>query len=465
MSPSSWDWETDIMVVGSGFAGLAAAIEARLGGGEVVLIEKMKGYGGNSLISDGAMCAAGTILQKKAGITDTPRRLYEDMCRAGEGLNRPELTATVAEKSAEAFQWTVDTLKMTYRNQVELYGGHSLPRGHIPKTRTGAPYIKPMIEKAKAIGVSIRLRTALERVFRKTDGPVTGVALRTEKKGAVSGETEQVTVLLKKGLVVAGGGFAADIPFRTIFDPRLTGAVDITTKPSSTGETLKSLMAVGAMPLHLSHIQLAPWTSPDEKGYGNAADFTCYVAFPLGILVDPKTGERIVNEMGNRKERADAVLRTGNPCVAVADAEALRQKDINVDHALKTGALKRFSTWPDLASHHGIPITALNTSVENYNLHVKKRNDPEFGKPIPETAAPLQTPPFYTARVQPKVHHTMGGVRIDEKARVLDTAGDPIPRLFAAGEITGGVHGACRLGGCAITDCFVFGRIAGMQIR
>ena len=134
-----------MIVVGSGFAGLSAAIEARITGSNVLVLEKTKGYGGNSFISDGVMAAAGTELQKNADILDSADRMAEDMLRAGLGLNQADLVRTVAERSLEAFRWTIDFLGMVYQNRVDQFGGHSVPRCYTPLRRSGEIRFLPMV--------------------------------------------------------------------------------------------------------------------------------------------------------------------------------------------------------------------------------------------------------------------------------------------------------------------------------
>jgi hypothetical protein len=222
-------------------------------------------------------------------------------------------------------------------------------------------------------------------------------------------------------------------------------------------------MRIGALTIHLSRIQLGPWTSPDEKRYGIGPDFGSYIAFPYGIVVDPATGRRIVNELADRKIRAEAILATGHPCIGIADVKGIERAGRNIDHCLKKGVVKAFENLEDIAEHYGIPPAPFKDTVDRFNRAVKEKHDPEWGKPMTADTTPLAHPPFSCMRLWPKIHHTMGGVLIDTRARVLDLSKKPIPGLYAAGEVTGGIHGACRLGSCAIADCIVFGRIAGRQ--
>jgi flavocytochrome c len=456
-----WDEETDIVVIGSGLAGLAAAIEAKNAGCSVIVLEKMKGYGGNSTISDGVMAAAGTSMQADAGIEDSPQLMYADMVKAGLGLNHPELVHTLTEKSAETFQWTVDYLGVKYLERVDQFGGHSVARGYTPNNRSGSAFIRQMLKKLKELGITVRTKAFLQTILKNPEGRVCGVRIRQgytypdENSGALK------TINARKAVILTTGGFANDIDFRTSQDPRLGRDIMSTNKYSTTGEALREAIRIGAMPVQLSWIQLGPWACPDEKGYGIGPDFASYIAFPYGIIIDPATGNRIINELADRKMRADAILQKGHPCLAITDKKGIECSGYQIEHCLKKGVVKAFRHIDAVADEYNIPARVLKDTLQTFNTGVEKGIDEAFGKPILPDARPLRHPPYYTMRVWPKVHHTMGGVLINAKAQVLDLSQKPLNGFYAAGEVTGGVHGASRLGCCAITDCLVFGRIAG----
>ena len=461
MSPT-WDESVDVVIIGSGFAGLAAAIEAVEAGASVTILEKMKGHGGNSVISDGSPAAAGTPQQAALGIQDSPDLMYQDMVTAGLGLNHPDLARLVAESSAAAVQWTIDHIGVRYLDRMDHFGGHSVARCFATVNRTGADIIKPLMRKVKELGLTIRTRIYLEKILTGNDGEVTGVLVRQGYVFPDANSGAPMSIRARKAVVLATGGFANDIPFRTIQDPRLTEEVDSTNRACTTGEALREALRLGAAPVQLSCIQLGPWASPDEKNFGVGPDFADYIAFPYGLVVDPDTCKRFVNELADRKTLADAILNTGqSSCIAVTDAAGIEVSGYSVDNCLKKGILKKFDSLADLAGAYGLDHQTLAETVERFNGFVERKLDPDYEKPILKDACPLNKPPFFGMRVWPKVHHTMGGVQIDTGARVMDLNQRPIKGLYAAGEVTGGVHGACRLGSCAITDCLVFGRIAG----
>ena len=458
-----WDQIADVVVIGSGFAGLAAAMEAKKAGAAVVILEKMKGYGGNSVISDGMIAAAGTPMQAKAGIQDTPERMQKDMLKAGMGLNHPHLVQTLTQNSRSLIEWTIDDLGVKYLEQVSQLGGHSVPRSLTTHNRSGAAIIKPLRAKVKDLGLEINFQTYLQKIHRQKDGRVVGVSVN---RGYVYPEATSGTpqnIRATQAVILASGGFANDIDFRMVQDPRLNHEVDSTNKVCTTGEALRTALRIGAAPVHLSWIQLGPWTSPDERGCGVGPDFTDYSVFPYGVLVNPHTGKRFINELADRKIRSDAILEIGQPCIGIADAVGVEQSGVSIERGLQKRVVKNFDQLESLASAYNLDFGALSRTVEKYNKSVENGRDEEFRKPIRANAKPLQRAPYYGVRVWPKIHHTMGGVQINKKAQVMDLDHRPIKGLYAAGEVTGGVHGACRLGSCAIIDCLVFGRIAGQN--
>ena len=460
---SNWDEITDVLVIGSGFSGLAAAIEAYNNGASVIIMEKMNAPGGNSIISDGGIAAAGTGMQEQRGIKDSPELMYQDMLRAGLSINYPDLVRQVTEKSNGVVQWSIDYLGVEYLDRLDIFGGHSVPRCLTPVGVSGSTIIKRQLEKLNEMRIKVRTGAFFKAFVMDSEGKTTGVIIRDgySHKEAESGTDKYVGI--KRGIVLATGGFGADVNFRSTQDPRLTRDIDTTNKPFATAEALKEALKINAMPVQLSHIQLGPWGTPDEKGYGAGARFSDYIVFPYGIVADPDSGKRIVNELADRKTISDAILNVGSPCIGIADKVAVETTGWDIRPCLEKGIIKQFGHLSELASHYGISQDEFVMTVERYNGYVTDGVDSEFGKQILSDASPISTPPYYGIRTWPKVHHTMGGVQINTRAQVIDVNQQPIERLYAAGEVTGGIHGACRLGSCAVTECLVFGRIAGLN--
>ncbi len=453
--------QAEIIVIGSGFAGLAAAIEAAEAGRSVIVLEKMMAFGGNSAISDGGIAAPETDYQANAGIVDSPDLMYSDMLAAGEGLNYPELARVVADNAKDAFLWSRDSLGVKYMNRVDIFGGHSVPRCYTPELISGLSLIKNQLARLSELKVTLYLGAFVYKLLQDSKNNLTGVQIidnyRFNKSNAGSCKNIRAT----KAIIISSGGFGSDVSFRQAQDPRLGDFVQSTNKLFATAEVLKECLRIGANPVQLSRIQLGPWASPDEKGFGAGPLFGDYVVMPYGIIIDPATGNRFVNELCDRRKLADALLSREKPVVGIADSAGVEVAGWDLTRPLKKGVVKTYQTLDDLARNYQINPAMLKESVATYNDAVNKGFDSYYHKQILKEAKPLEKAPYYAMRMWPKVHYTMGGIQIDTTARVIDREMHPIKGLFAAGEVTGGIHGASRLGSCAITECLVFGRIAG----
>lgn len=459
----TWYERTDVIVVGSGLAGLAAAIEAAETGVSVIVFEKMKITGGNTRIADGALSAAGNFLQKKQGIEDSPELYYKDMLQAGLGLNHPQLARIVAEKAAEAVDWTRNELGVKYRDRLDRFGGHSAARSITTRNHSGVDIIKAQTARLKQLGVEIRIRCLLEKLIADDSSGIRGIQIRSGYHFPDKNSGVEQNIRAKRAVILATGGFGNDVHFRKLQNPRLDESIGSTNHRGATSEGLVAALKINAAPVHLSWIQTGPWCCADESGYGIAARFASYCVYPAGILIDPATGQRIVNEWGNRRQRSDAIIDTGHACIGIVDAAGAANDPQSLAISLKNGKVKEFPHPADLARAYKIPVRALELTLEDYNRRIVDRLPDEFGKPLSQGVQPLIQPPFYAVRLWPKVHYTPGGVAIDSDARVIDLDNRPIPRLFAAGEMCGGIHGASRLGGCALPECLIFGRIAGQN--
>lgn len=466
--PAAWDEEFDVVVVGTGFAGLAAAYEAAKAGASVALLEKMRTPGGNSIISGGVIAAAGSPLQADEGIEDSVDSLYDDMLKAGLSLNHPELARILAEKSVETVQWTIDELGVEYSGLVHM-GGHAVPRSYNLAAGSGSGIVGPQLAKLKEIGVEPRTRMLLKNLIRDADGRVKGVIVHSGFTHPDLNSGTPISIKARKAVVLATGGFGADPAFRALQDPRLGGDLDTTNQPGATAEAMREALNIGCILVQPSWIQLGPWTSPDERGFGRAPHFVQGITATYGLWIDTQTGKRFVNENADRKTRADAILAVGNKTIAIADAAAYARggtggPDARLESMKEAGVIMEYATLEEMAEDHGIPLEPMLETIRIYNRGVDAGVDEEFGRSVPSNASTLATPPYYVVRLSPKVHHTMGGCAINANAQALDIiSGEPIPGLYAAGEVAGGVHGASRLGSCAYADCLVFGRIAGQN--
>ncbi|MBU4277299.1 MAG: flavocytochrome c [Proteobacteria bacterium] len=458
--PKKWDQTADVIVIGSGFAGLAAALEAKKAGAKVIILEKMPVPGGNSIINGGLMAATGSPLQDKEGIKDSPELMFQDMLKAGLHMNHPELAMMVSDQSLGALMWTLDYLNVDYKGRVTHLGGHSVPRSYLTNIRSGAGIVRQELKKVKEEGIPLQKRAYLEHLIMDGKNGIVGVEVLSGYAFPKAGSGKRTFIKANQAVIMANGGFSYDVPFRMIQDPRLDDKLDCTNHPGATAEGLIELLRIGATPVQPSWIQLGPWGCPQEKGMGIGYIFAISGCFPFGIMVDPKTGKRFVNELADRKVRADAIIKTGHWAVGIADTNGAKYVD-KLDKMLAKGTVRQFNTLDELAQAFQVNSAELQEQVKRYNAFLAKGKDEEFGKPLRASSQPIAKAPFYGMNLWPKVHHTMGGVQINSKAQLLDLYSQVVPGLYAAGEVTGGVHGAVRLGSNATTDCLVFGRIAG----
>ncbi len=444
MSLVPWDKQVDVIIIGSGFAGLAAAIEAAQAGCSVMVIEKRDFHGGNSWISGGALAAVDNSMQRRHGVIDSTRLMFEDMMKAGR-VNNPKLVRLVCMHSFEVLQWLRQDIGVTFMDRLEQLGGHSVPRCQNVPDIQGSTIINKMLARAVDLNINIRLNTHMEAFYQTADKTMMGVGIRTSKNFQ--------RIKAKKATILASGGFSAEVSNTNTSRTSLN---------DSTSETLYLAEQAGASLIDMEYLQMLPCASPDEQGRGVAPVFASYVIFPYGFMIDSTTGKRFVNEWADRKTRSDAMLALDQVPIGITDQQGLEAVGEMIYDHMDVNVTRRFETLAALADFHQLSSTALQETLQTYNRYVEQRFDDDFGKSIPLKAKPLQAP-FYSVRLWPKAHSTMGGVRININAAVLDKKDKLIPRFYAAGEATGGIHGVSRLGCCAITECLVFGRIAGQQ--
>ena len=346
------------------------------------------------------------------------------------------------------------------------YGGHNTLRTIHPKVvGHGSAIVMPLIEKLEGMGVPMKTNMMLTRFFRDDSGRVVGVQVNDKAKDNDVTTGTPHFIKARRGVVLASGGFGMDVAWRVQHDPHLDETVDCTNQMGATAEALIAAMKSGALAVHLDWIQMGPWCSPDEAGYGKGPSYIdANVAYCPSI--DPQTGQRIVNELADRRVYSNAIVENGVPLLQIVDERNIPKWNFDANRAARHRGRHHEEVRQHRRGHCGLRPACRcvqGQQLERYNGYVATKVDEEFGKIIPEDAQPVQEPPFYVTRIWPKVHHTMGGVKTDMNAQVLDVDLQPIPGLFAAGEVTGGVHGACRLGSCATADCLVNGRVAGQS--
>lgn len=434
----------DVIVVGGGGAGLSAANAATAKGARVVIFEKMGVLGGNTVRATGGLNAAGTTFQAQKGIQDSPEKFFQDTMKGGYNKNNPELVRTLSEKSAESVEWLTE-LGGDF-SDVGRLAGASVDRAHRPSGggKVGPEVVKTLANSAKKQNkLSIFTDAKVTSLVSNRAGEVTGVKVLIGNK--------EYTVSAK-AVVLATGGFGANPQMIVKYAPKLAGFAT-TNHSGATGDGIILAQSVGAALVDMDQIQTHPTYAPEgnemvtEAVRGNGA-----------ILVNQK-GNRFVNELETRDVVSSAILaQEGRQAYLVFDT-SVRKSLAAIESYIKAGFVLEAPTAEELAKKFGGDGAALSTTLEQYNRFVTNKVDEAFNRAdLPRT---LIQPPFYAIKVTPAVHHTMGGVKINTATQVLREDGKPIPGLFAAGEVIGGVHGGNRLGGNALADIVTFGRIAG----
>ncbi len=469
-APKKWEETVDFLVIGTGFAGLAAAIEGHEKGiKNILVVDKMPIPGGNSAINGGGIAAAGTDMQQKLGIKDSTELLYNDILRAGGGLAHPELARQIADNSLENFYWLRDKVGVKF-HAVYFHGGHSVKRSHQCSANMGSGFIQPMLAKLEEYNVPVRTQTYVNQFITDENGAVLGVRVRNDWDFGEETSGTESYIRTTKGVLIASGGFARNVKMRMSHDPRLTSAFGSTNQPGATGEMIQQAQMIGANTVQMDWIQLGPWTSPDEEGFGKAPRMV-EALVGYGPMIDPATGKRFIKETGNRKVRADAIVKIGHPTLIYSSEEHVKKNVIGVNmredelkELINRNVVRVFKDLKALADFYKINYKTLKAENDKFNGYMKRRKDPEFECQFFEDSTPNVKGPFYVVRLWPRVHHCMGGLEINAKAQVLNACGEVIPNLYAAGEATGGVHGMVRLGTVAVADCTIFGRIAARNV-
>ena len=474
-----WDEEYDVVIIGSGFAGMACALKAGRAGLKVLILEKMPVVGGNSAICGGNVACPVNPVQAAQGIKDSKELFIADCLKDGLGINHTELLATIADRCNDTIKMVVDCGCEFVPNKMLFEAGHSVPRSYEIKAGTGSGYIRPMEAELKKIPtVTIRTRCKMDDFVVDETGAVVGITARTGYRfnaKLVNDDRENktgkaVTIRAKKGVMLAAGGFSRDIEFRQAQDPRVVPSTDSTNQPGATAGVLIKAMGIGALPIQLCWLQFLPYCNPREKGFGVSVNFTNHACMDYGVVVDRKTGKRFMDEHAGRKIKSDALFQVigtdENYPIAVCDqaiVDAINPSFVKLP--LEMGTVKKFNTLEELADHFKINKAPFLEEVKKFNGYVAAGEDKDFHRILKfNNGLNVSKAPFYGIEVSPKIHHTMGGVLINTKAQVISaTTGQPIKGLYAGGEITGGVHGASRLGTGAVIDALTFGMIAGEE--
>lgn len=467
--PPKFDEVHDVLVVGSGFAGLSAALSAKLAGADVLVVGKMAFIGGNSSLSGGMIAVPNSSVQREQGIEDSPEKLEADMTRIGQGLGDPAHIRFLCEDAADTFEWTRKEMGVTWQTNLTGKGGHSALRCMITEEGTGQGVIKPAVKRLGELGVEIRNKTFLERIIRDADGRVKGISVR---EGYVFGKPnsgKQKTIAARRAVVLAFGGFCADVAYRQRLDTKLGRQFKTTNQPGAMSEGWREASRIGANIIQADWIQCLPDCSPVEEGMGIASHFASISGALFGFYFSSLDGKRFVNEFGDRKVLTDAflsVIHQGGKALALADTDGVahleKLRPGSLEKMMVAGSVKKFDNAEAIAKAYGCNVDTFKQQISRYNELLSSNRDQDFGRPFDKEAKPLSDGPYYVSEMEPKLHHAMGGMATTVDTAVEDVmTNKPIPGLFAAGECVGGIHGAVRIGACAVLDCLVNGRKAG----
>ena len=434
----------DIVVIGAGGAGMTAAIKAvQDGATNVVIVEKTGMAGGNTLRATGGLNAAETTFQDRDGIEDSIQLFIDDTMKGGKNINDLELVTYMAEKSADALYWANDLgADLTV---VGLFGGASVKRIHRPSdtSAVGPVLVKTLLNKVEELKIPVLYNTKADAILTDDNGAVCGVKV-TDANGTYT--------INCKAAVLATGGFGANSDMVVEYKADLAG-FGTTNALSATGDGIAMGTAVGAATVDMEQIQTHPTVHPETQ--------TMYTEAVRGngAIIVNKEGARFTNEMGTRDVVSAAILEQTDGQGWLIFDQAVRNSLKAIEGYISAGIVTEAATIEELATAIGADPATLKATMDKVAETVNTGAADEFGREGMEL--PLTEANFYACLVAPAIHHTMGGLKINTEAQVLKEDGTAIAGLFAAGEVTGGVHGANRLGGNAVTDIVVFGKTAG----
>ncbi|SFN42275.1 flavocytochrome c [Proteiniclasticum ruminis] len=449
------EFDTEVAIIGGGGAGLAAAVSAHQNGAKVLLVEKMPNIGGNTIISGSAFNAVDPKRQSAQGIEDSVEKHFQQTYEGGDKKGDPELVRVLVENAYPTIEW-LESLGMKFTDKVFTVLGALWPRSHKPVEPLGTGYVNTFMNYINEHKDDITVLTEVEakELLVNADGAVTGFL--------AEGKNGKITVNAKNGVIIATGGFGANVEMRDQYNtiwPKLTN-IKTTNHRGATGDGILMAEKINASIVQMENIQLLPMGDPEtgslsgniEQGVENR------------IFVNAE-GNRFVDEGARRDvmtralmEQADSMMWVIVDQHSYPTGDTVNNFNETIDSLVKEGRAYKADTLEDLAKQIGVEPENLVKAVEAFNASVDGAKD-EFGRTL--FMDKLDTAPFYAGKRVPTVHHTMGGIKITPETRVVDQNGEIIKGLFAAGEVTGGIHGANRLGGNALADVHTFGRIAG----
>ena len=456
-------YDADVVVIGGGGSGLATAIAAyQAGAKKVIVVEKLGYLGGSTNVSEGALNAVDPKRQGKQGIEDSFEKFYDQTMKGGHNKGNPELVKYLTQNSMKSVEW-LESMGVKFKDEIGTATGALWQRSHYPATPSGNTYIRSFEQVIKGTNGAIQVLTDTQATDLLQDkGRITGV---TAKHFG-----QQVILNAKDGVVIATGGFGANIKFRQEVNTgvwksvKLDNSIGCTNiQKAAQGEGLLIAKKHGADLINLDDIQIHPCGTP---GTGLMENIRTSGRNRIFVNVD---GDRFVNEGAARDVLAGAIFaQPKSTYYVVVNKVRYPSRDwvdangATIANMVALGSVIEAKTLDELAQKTGMKAADLKKSIDDYNAVVSGKAKDKFGFEANNKADKLMTEgPWYACKKVPTVHHTMGGIKINTKAEVLNTSGKVIPGLYASGEVTGGIHGSNRLGGNAIADVMVYGRTAG----
>ncbi len=459
----------DVVVIGAGGAGMAAAVTANQAGKTVIVIEKASKMGGNTILSGGALNAVDEGSETALANNDSVENHYNQTFNGGDQQGDPVLVHTLVDNAWSGVEW-LKSLGMEFYDGVFTVTGGMWPRAHKPVEPEGTGFFKTYQNYMDTHeGITMVYNTTAKE-FIVENNVVTGVTCTGE-----TGNT--ITVTATNGIVLATGGFGRNIEMRVKYNdinkkwPTLDETIPSTNTSGITGDGIIMAEAIGANLVQMENIQLLPLGDPETGSLSGNIEH----AVESRIFVNLE-GNRFVNEGGRRDDMTLALFEQPETTMYIvmdSDTYPVGDEKNNFGESLadlvSAGRALKADSLEELAVLMNVSAENLVATVEDYNRYCKggdlEGQTDTFGRTLfTDTDGVnngINNAPYYAAVRVPTVHHTMGGVQINEYAQVIDTDGNVISGLFAAGEVTGGIHGTNRLGGNALTDTVTFGRIAG----
>lgn len=455
-APEGLTTDVDVVVVGAGGAGYAAALTAAEAGKNVVLLEKLGIVGGDTILSGGAMAVPNNWFQKRDGIEDSVEKMAEDMIVGGDHVGDPDLVNVICEGAYGAMEWLIFNGGVAWQPYERFFGGHSVIRSLIPEGNEGSGIICKLDKRAEGLkNLKVCRNTKADELVQDASGAVVGL----KATNTATGETYDFKA---KAVILAAGGFGSNVEMRMQYNPEMDEKILSTDSVGATGDCHVMAEKIGANLIDMQYIQTYPVCDPETGSLLYVGD----VRLESRAIMVNKEGDRFVEELDRRDVLSNAIVeQTDGKAYMLFNQANADETGLLVTHEDEYENLEarkvivKGDTLEAVCEPFGVDAAELAKTVEKWNQYCKDGNDPDFNFRGDFNA--IEGGPYYLMAYKPAVHYTMGGLHINTDAQVLDDADAPIPGLYAAGEVAGHKMGTNRLGSCSMSDIYTFGRIAG----